>query len=417
VRILVDQSGYDLLNLGDVAMLQSCVARLRAQWPGAEIMVITHDPQSLVSYCPGVTPVGIVADSRLFRLLPRKARLVCEQAWKLAAPYTAGRSGHRVVLGKPRTAVQAVHAADVVVASGGAYLTDTWWWHAAGVLSLLSLAQRLGKPTAMFGQGIGPMRLRALRAQSRAVLPGLVVLGLREDRLGRDLALTFGAMPGVVMVTGDDALESIGDTKVSEGDGLGLSLRVADYAGVDHATAAAIGDLMLETAATLGAPVVALPVCRHAADAAVLRALLGGAHSRPGIEVTDLESPRELFSAAASCRTIVTGSYHAAVFGLAYGVPAVCLTKSSYYDAKFGGLQALFPDACFVVSLDAPDLPDCLRRAIQQAWQLPAPSRAAARDTAARLKDAGREAYAQFRIAVDKDSVMAAADSQEGVVR
>jgi hypothetical protein len=24
VRILVDQSGYDLLNLGDVAMLQSC---------------------------------------------------------------------------------------------------------------------------------------------------------------------------------------------------------------------------------------------------------------------------------------------------------------------------------------------------------------------------------------------------------
>jgi polysaccharide pyruvyl transferase WcaK-like protein len=42
VRILVDQSGYDLLNLGDVAMLQSCVARLQMQWPDAEILVITH---------------------------------------------------------------------------------------------------------------------------------------------------------------------------------------------------------------------------------------------------------------------------------------------------------------------------------------------------------------------------------------
>jgi hypothetical protein len=417
VRILVDQSGYDLLNLGDVAMLQSCVARLRAQWPTAEIMVITHEPRRLASYCPGTTPIGIVADSPLFRLLPRKIRLACEQAWKLAAPYLSGRSGHRVVIGQPRTAVQAVHAADVVVASGGAYLTDTWWWHAAGVLSLLSLAQRLSKPTAMFGQGIGPMRLRALRAQSRAVLPGLVVLGLREDRLGRDLALTFGAMPGVVVVTGDDALESVGDTEVARGDGLGLSLRVSDYAGVNLATAAAIGDLMLEIAATLGAPIVALPVCKHAGDAEVLRTLLKSAHTRPDTEVADLATPEDLFSAAASCRTIVTGSYHAAVFGLAYGIPAVCLTKSSYYDAKFGGLQALFPDACFVVSLNAPDFPACLRRAIQQAWRLSGSSRAAARDTAARLGDAGREAYARFRIAVERDSVVAAADDQEGLVR
>jgi polysaccharide pyruvyl transferase WcaK-like protein len=47
VRILVDQSGYDLLNLGDVAMLQSCVMRLQMQWPNAEILVITHEPRRL----------------------------------------------------------------------------------------------------------------------------------------------------------------------------------------------------------------------------------------------------------------------------------------------------------------------------------------------------------------------------------
>src|SRR5215469_550203 len=42
LRILVDQSGYDLLNLGDIAMLQSCVVRLRQLWPNAEITVICH---------------------------------------------------------------------------------------------------------------------------------------------------------------------------------------------------------------------------------------------------------------------------------------------------------------------------------------------------------------------------------------
>lgn len=47
VRILVDQSSYDLLNIGDVAMLQSCIARLWSQWPDAEIMVIAHEPVRL----------------------------------------------------------------------------------------------------------------------------------------------------------------------------------------------------------------------------------------------------------------------------------------------------------------------------------------------------------------------------------
>ena len=54
-------------------------------------------------------------------------------------------------------------------------------------------------------------------------------------------------------------------------------------------------------------------------------------------------APEALAAAAAGCRAIVTGSYHAAVFSLALGVPAVCLTKSPYYHAKFGGLPALFP--------------------------------------------------------------------------
>jgi colanic acid/amylovoran biosynthesis protein len=405
-RILIDQSGYDLLNLGDVAMLQSCVLRLRQLWPGAEIMVICHAPGRLAAYCPGTVAIGrTLADRRLIRLLlPRRPRLAAEQAWKIAAPYLAGRSRRRRARpGRPRTAVQAVLAADLVVASGGGYLTDTWWWHAAGVLSLLSLAQRLGKPTAMFGQGIGPMDQPALRAQARSVLPGLARLGLRESVAGWDLAVALGARPGALAVTGDEALELVPrgaapDGGAPVGDALGVSMRVSAYAGVDLAAARTAGDVAAEAAKAFQAPVVALPVSRYPVDSdlTALRALLDPEPAGAGVTLDDMATPEALIAAAGRCRVIVTGSYHAAVFGLAQGVPAVCLTRSRYYDAKFTGLRALFPGACFVVSLDESGSGGRLRAAIDRAWQLPAAARVAARDAAAQQCAAGREAYARF---------------------
>jgi colanic acid/amylovoran biosynthesis protein len=404
--ILVDHSGYDLLNIGDVAMLQSCVTRLRMQWPAAEIMVIATDPGRLAAYCPGTIAIGrTFADLPYVRLVPRKARLILEQVWKIAGPYLASRPG-RAPRATPRTAVQAVRAADLVVASGGGYVTDTWWWHAAGVLSLLSLAQRLGKPTAMFGQGIGPMTRRLLRAQSRAVLPRLILLGLREDRTGRPLALSLGVSPGVLRLTGDDALEhSSGNPGAGAADSraLGVNLRVSGYAGVDQVTAAAVGETVREVAAELGAALVGLPVSRYAADAdaGALRALWPADGAGGGAAVEDISTPEGLAEAAARCHAVVTGSYHAAVFGLAAGVPVVCVAKSRYYDAKFGGLAAQFPGACFMVSLDGADPAARLGAALRDAWQVPEVTRVAAAGAAAGLRDAGREAYAQFRLAVE----------------
>lgn len=413
MRILVDESGYDLLNIGDIAMLQACVIRLRQLWADAEIMVIAHAPERLAASCPATVPIGrVFADHAALHLLPQRGLLVSEQACKIAAPYVShrlrgGRGGPRWA----RTAIQAVQAADLVVASGGGYLTDTWWWHGAGVLSLLSLAQRLGKPTAMFGQGIGPISGRFLRAQARGVLPKLTILGLREDRIGHDLALSLGAQPDAVTLTGDDALELIPAGSAPDGYALGVNIRASRYAGVRPAGLAAIGELLLQAARALRAPIVGLPVARYAADAdlGAISTLLRSAQSSSGIVLQDLTTPAALASAAAQCCAIVTGSYHAAVFGLAQGVPAVCLTKSRYYDAKFGGLRALFPSACSVVSLDQPDAATRIRHAIDEAWHLPSAARAAARESAEWQRTAGRAAYARFRGAVEQVPVAATA--------
>ncbi len=251
--------------------------------------------------------------------------------------------------------------------------------------------------------------------QARAVLPRLAVLGLREDRIGKDLAISLGIRSGAVAVTGDDALELIPEGSAPGGHALGVSMRVAHYADVDLAVAAAVGDLVVQAAEAFRAPIVALPVSRYPVDSDLdaLRALLHPERSRADIVLHDLATPEALITAAAGCRVIVTGSYHAAVFGLARGVPAVCLTRSSYYDAKFAGLRALFPGACFVVSLDQPDLAGRLRQAINQAWHLPAQARDDARNAAARQRHAGRQAYARFRDAVEKKLVMFTADSRE----
>lgn len=409
MRILVDQSGYGLLNLGDVAMLQGCVARLRQQWPTAEIRVIAHSPERLQQYCPGAIAVQpTFADLRTLQILPSKARNASEQLWRIVGPPLHGRASWRARQDGsrepwPRTAIQAVHWADTVVASGGGYLTDTWWWHAAGVLSTLELAQRLGKPTAMFGQGIGPLRGRGLRAMARWVLPRLAALGLREEVTGLDLARSCGVRKDVITITGDEAIEVIPAAAAADGHALGFSIRAADYSGIGREAAAAIGTCVLAAAQELGAPIIGLPVSRYAstADVDAIRDCLQGKQATSDVALADLSSPAELMSASGHCRAVVTGSYHAAVFALAQGVPAVCLSKSRYYDAKFAGLEGLFPAACTVVSLAAGDGPHAVRRAVLRSWELPAGARSAARQGAARQRAAARSAYEAFRLSVD----------------
>jgi polysaccharide pyruvyl transferase WcaK-like protein len=406
MKVLVDHDGYDLLNLGGVAMLQACVVRLRQQWPDADIRVIAHAPDRLREYCPGTTAIGrTFADSRYIQIFPRKVRLASEQLWRIAGPQLRPAVGrrHRGDAG-PRTAIEAVRWADVVVAAGGGYLTDTWWWHAAGVLSLLDLAQSLGKPTAMFGQGIGPLRGRALRALARKVVPKLTVLGLREQVTGLGLALSFGTSPDVIRVTGDDAIEVIPSAAAAPAaSALGVNIREADYAGIGGDSTAIIGESLMAAARDLGAPIIALPVSRYptTSDLDAIGACLRAGLPTTDVTLADLPLPADLASAAVRCRAIVTGSYHAAVFALSQGVPAVCLTGSSYYDAKFAGLSALFPEACQVISLAAQDPSHVLRSAIARAWDLPPAARSAALEAAERQRAAGREAYADFRATVD----------------
>jgi polysaccharide pyruvyl transferase WcaK-like protein len=402
VQILIDHSGYELRNLGDASMLQVCVRRMQEAFPAARVDVITTAPERLEALCPGTLPVrSSLVDKPGVRALPQSGGLALEQAWKACGPYlvhSPGRPSRSSA--RDSSVLQAIRRADAVVAAGGGYLTDAWWWHAAGVLSVLRAAQRLGKPTAMFGQGLGPLTNTAIRRQASTVLPGLRVLGLRERVTGVPLAEELRMPSDRLAVTGDDALEmatmATPDPPLDQ-DVLGVNVRLADYTNLSFSEVGALRTVIAELATDRPIALQALPISRHADsdDLASTAQLLAGLSPRQ-LVLEEITTPAALIHATARCRAVITASYHAAVFALAAGVPAVCVSHSPYYDGKFRGLVDLFPEAAAFVQLQRPGALEELRWSLAQAWNAPAKVREGARLSAAHQVRNGRALYARF---------------------
>jgi polysaccharide pyruvyl transferase WcaK-like protein len=370
VRILVDQSGYALLNIGDIAMLQACVRRLRTLWPNADIQVFAQSPTRLRRFCPGTSEIApTILGRRCSSILPKSSQLAAEQMWKTAIPLLARPNRSSSIGGnsaRPRL-LEAVRRADLVVSSGGGFVNDVFWWHGAGVLSVLAMAQRLGKPTAMFGQGIGPLTHPLLSRLASRTMPRLMVIGLREGLTSVPVLQTHRVGQERIQVTGDDGLVlATRETRPRTGTGIGLNVRVASYSGIAPGVGRRVIDVVRREACRRDVPSVALPV-EHNTAASDLQAL-------GDREIADIQTPEELANRVARCRVVVTGSYHAAVFGLAAGIPAICISNSAYYDSKFAGLAALFPGGCQIVR-HGPALERDLINAIARAWETSEASR------------------------------------------
>jgi polysaccharide pyruvyl transferase WcaK-like protein len=147
----------------------------------------------------------------------------------------------------------------------------------------------------------------------------------------------------------------------------------------------------------LAAPLVPVPIAHHpdCHDGVAIREVLAEPGDAPP-PLAEANTPDRAIDAVSQCRVVVTGSYHAAVFALAQGIPAVGLAATPYYVHKFGGLAELFPGGCETVALDESGADVTLERAIVSAWTN-APGRRDPLLRAARAQiDAGRAAYLQL---------------------
>jgi colanic acid/amylovoran biosynthesis protein len=408
MTILVDNGTYALENMGDVCMLQACVSRLRDTFPGARVGVFTRRPERLARYCPEAFPVDalgrdyFVTSGSILGKLHRVAPGL-EAALRRSAPVASARvvlaRGRRRKLDHADVPAFAglLRSADLVVTAGGGYITDEFPWLAERVLRTVQLAQDMGKRTAMLGQGLGPLETPKLRTLAARVLRRLDLLTLREGRANFALLNSLGVSPFRATVTGDDAIEpSRANVPAALGNGIGVNLRVTRYAGAGDDTIAALRPILQAAAARRNAALVPVPISfnDHGEDVRVLRVLL----DRPDIPDDDaVRAPAHSVAAAASCRVVVTGAYHAAVFALSNGVPVVALAGSQYYVNKFEGLRDQFDGGFDIVRLNKSDWTTDLPARLDDAWENAESKRHCLLHAAARQVTLARDAYAGMR--------------------
>jgi polysaccharide pyruvyl transferase WcaK-like protein len=385
-RVLIDPGSHHLLNLGDVAMLQVCVDRLRVLWPDVDVRVLTAAPERLAQLCPGVTSVDAAGRYGLLARPP-----VALGPRRLARTRLA-------LLGRRREVAVAAYArellaADLLVLSGRGGLTDAFGDESREVLQELDLASAIGLPTALLGQGVGPLEDRELRERAARVLPSVRLFALREGDRGPALLAAAGVDAAKIVVTGDDAVElASGPRAKTTPPRLGLNLRVAPYAGIGANEAAAVAEVAVRAARRYGAELQPIAISTHPAedDRRAFDDLIASDDSHAPA------TPRAVAELAGGCRAVVVGSYHAAVFALARGVPAVGLAASPYYADKLNGLREQFGSGCRVVELDRPGALEAIEPALDDLWRHADELEADLRAAAARQIDSGHDAYARL---------------------
>ncbi|MFG1798116.1 polysaccharide pyruvyl transferase family protein [Nocardia sp. NPDC049149] len=432
IRVLVENGEYWLRNRGDIAMMTTTVERLRARWPRARIGVLTHQPGILRALLPEVEPLcgpewnwgpdgwhGRVTRAAATVLVGPAAlhwRAVTDgpkdrlRALRAAAKRRSGGDVSAEQLAAddefPVEIPAAVEQASLVLALGGGYLTDVDRYQAHRTLNLLEYAGAQGIPTALVGQGLGPLHDPELWRRATEVLPGVDFVALREGRRGPELLSRMGVAPERVLVTGDDAVEfGYRHRQPRIGEDIGLCLRVADYSRVSVAAQQTLGRVVRSSAVRFGAGVQPLIISEYASEdrLSTLPLLAGAVDARPAVGRGG--TPGDVARQVARCRVLVTSAYHLAVFALSQGIPAVGITASEYYDDKFHGLAQMFGTGLRIVHLNDPELDTALTEAVQQSWDEAAAVRDALQHKAVEQIDASRAGLERVFRLVDSGPV------------
>ena len=388
MRILVEQSAYSLVNMGDLAMIQIAISRLRKLFPDASIEVFTGAPHRFVSFCPGASPLDFTGQHIWFSPLIKQlgqeipgsyGKHVSEFEWNLRCSFPKLIKflidSKSKLLQKDTQSLslflESIQSADLVVSSGGGYITDAFKAKASATLGILGLANKFGVPTVMVGHGIGPLKDPGLRVKAKRVLPSTRLITLRESRAGLPLLDSLGVKREQIAVTGDDAIELAYQARGSQiGHGIGVNLRVTNYANVGTESIENVRVALQNVARAKNAPLIPVPIefSDSSSDVKSIKQLLAG-YDNESDGGQSLSSPLEVAKQAGQCRVVVTGSYHAGVFSLSQGIPIVALAKSEYYKDKFLGLADQFGITCELVFLDDPQLKEKLPVAIDRAWK------------------------------------------------
>jgi colanic acid/amylovoran biosynthesis protein len=398
MKIFVETGSYDFGNVGDVAMLQVTVSRLQSLWPDAVIEILTNAPDKLAELCPKIFPVSpngrqlwfsplVSPDDKYSKNLKKLSDkkhiflLEIEDKFCYYFPFLVNALLKFKLRKNPKEIkeieafVEAILTSDLVVASGGGYITDLWgeWGHE--VLNTLAFATKLGKPTAILGHGLGPIENPRFYRKAKFVLPCLSLISIREKKASLPLLDSMGVSSNRVITTGDDAIKLAYNARNPKlGNGIGINLRVANYSSISKEYLEIVRSTLHDIAKKKDLPLVSIPILRYhtdpnaESDITTIQQILAG-FDNVFNQGNNLDTPIKVIEQVGHCRIVITGSYHAGVFALAQGIPVVSLAKSPYYLDKFQGLADQFGVGCDVILLGDEDFAQKLTSSINQLWE------------------------------------------------
>jgi polysaccharide pyruvyl transferase WcaK-like protein len=394
-------------------MLRTALVRLRDRWPDSRLHVLTSDAVALAAHSPEAEAVADAGRRAWFAertLLGRLHGSIPAWSRRAVAGITRGlrrrspgafeallrrRLGTEEGRRSLESFLEALRGADLYVVAGQASINDLFPGHARALLDTLEEAQSRGIATALFSQGLGPLTDPELRARARAILPGAASIVLREGRQGPALLDELGIPRAAVTVAGDDAVETAAARAGGiPGSDLGVNLRAALPTGLEAAALAPVGRRLADFARHRGAGLTGVPIAFHhdARDAEMTKAAVGDARG----DWSPAPSLDDVIGRARRCRVVVTSAYHAAVFALSQGIPALGLGGSRFSRERFEGLAELFGEGCRYAEVGSMGDGGAGVAALEELWsradELFGPLRAAALEQI----DAGRAAVARL---------------------
>jgi len=353
-RVLVVPGSYVFDNVGDVVMAQVAVARLREALPGADLRLYAASQELL--------DANDLADTRAVSDRPWFVWSAAVERWRRRAPGGAllalpdehprrflrlARLGRLV--SDPAAAaafLDEVAQADLVVLPGQGAMRDGSDRRTLRYATLALVARAFAVPVVAVGQGIGPLDDPRLADRIGVALRTFHGLGVRDPGPSAETVAGLGIDPARWRVTGDDAIEAV----VGRGalpapdDRIGVSLRNNRAAAVPADLPAAVGRSI--GASRPGARVELVSMMEKAARGGVSdSAFLAGVDPGAASAVVGHEARADVaLDALASCRVVISGTYHAAVFAQSLGIPVICLAATPYYVQKLQGVLAQFGD-------------------------------------------------------------------------
>lgn len=333
-----DIGGLKTYHIGDEAMLEANLQRLRRAAPEIGFTVISRDPEFSRGYfhADAVMPIGFAshADAEAERM----ARLqhVLDAAVSMAQ---TGSTADVQLL----PVLDALSKADGLLISGGGNLSSSWPQHLFERVALIQAARILNKRVVITGQTIGPNLEPPHRRLLVESLPLVDLLGVRELP-SFHLALEFGVSPYRLSYQPDDALlldeAPVDGMFTTDRPRIGLTFHPFSPL-TDYVPYRALAQQLDALARQTGAELWFIPHVADTDDGASpsdprVGALLKTLMETP-LNIVPVETSRRAKWITTQMSMIVSSRYHPLVFGVSGDVPGLGIYTDHYTEIKLKG--------------------------------------------------------------------------------